>query len=59
MTNGERSDHETGIMFLFSRDDHPIKRDDKEVTFQTKLGPLQLKARFVLKDMLYRDQLEL
>jgi hypothetical protein len=50
---------ETGIMFLFSRDDHPIKRDDKEVTFQTKLGPLQLKARFALKDMLYRDQLEL
>jgi hypothetical protein len=50
---------ETGIMFLFSRDDHPIKRDDKEVTFQTKLGPLQLKARFVLKNMLYRDQLEL
>jgi len=50
---------ETGIMFLFLRDDHPIKRDDKEVTFQTKLGPLQLKARFALKDMLYRDQLEL
>ncbi len=50
---------ETGILFLFSRDDHPIKRDDKEVTFQAKLGPLQLKARFVLKDMLYRDQLEL
>lgn len=50
---------ETGIMFLFSRDDHPIKRDDKEVSFQTKLGPLQLKAKFALKDMLYRDQLEL
>jgi hypothetical protein len=50
---------DAGIMFLFSRDDHPIKRDDREVTFQTKLGPLQLKARFALKDMLYRDQLEL
>ena len=50
---------ETGIMFWFSRDDHPIRRDDKEVSFQTKLGPLQLKARFALKDMLYRDQLEL
>ena len=50
---------DAAILFLFSRDDHPIKRDDREVTFQTKLGPLQLKARFALKDMLYRDQLEL
>ena len=50
---------ETGIMFLFSRDDHPIKREDKEVIFQTKLGPLELKARFALKDMLYHDRLEL
>ena len=50
---------DTGTMFLFSRDDHPIKRDDKEVIFQTKLGPLQVKAKFALKDMLYRDQLEL
>jgi hypothetical protein len=56
----ERSEpSETGILFLFSRDDHPIKREDKEVIFQTKLGPLELKARFALKDMLYHDRLEL
>jgi hypothetical protein len=50
---------EDGLRFLFSRDDHPIKRDDRDVTFQTKLGFLSLKVKFSLKDMVYRGQLEL
>ncbi|MDP8990447.1 MAG: hypothetical protein M3N41_10270 [Acidobacteriota bacterium] len=50
---------EQGMLFLFSRDDRPIRSESKEVLFQTKMGPLELKVRFVLKDMIYRGQLEL
>ena len=48
----------TGIRFYFSRLD-PIKESNKEITFTTKVGPLEFKARFALKDMFYRGKLEL
>lgn len=47
-----------GELFYFPRFD-PIKLSNKEVTFSTKMGPLEFKARFELKDMLYRGKLEL
>jgi len=47
-----------GEMFYFSRLD-PIKASHKEITFSTKMGPLEFKAKFQLKDMLYRGRLEL
>jgi hypothetical protein len=50
---------EEGMLFLFSRDDRPIREESKEIVFQTKMGPLELKAKFVLKEMVYRGQLEL
>lgn len=47
-----------GTLFYFSRL-LALQVEDKEVTFSTKLGPLELKCKFTLKDMLYRGKLEL
>jgi hypothetical protein len=47
------------LVFYFPRDPQPIQVDDKEVTFYTALGPMEVRARFALKDMMYRSQLEL
>jgi len=47
-----------GELFYFPRMD-PITASSKEVTFVTKMGPLEFKSKFVLKDMLYRGKLEL
>ena len=47
-----------GTWFYFSRV-LPITPDDKQVTFVTKVGPLEVKCKFTLRDMLYRGNLEL
>jgi hypothetical protein len=47
-----------GDLFYFLRLE-PIKPSNKELTFTTRLGPLEIKAKFSLKDMLYRGKLEL
>jgi hypothetical protein len=47
-----------GTLFYFSRL-LALQVEDKEVTFSTKLGPLEVKCKFTLKDMLYRGNLEL
>ncbi len=47
-----------GEWFYFSRLD-PIKMAHKEITFTTKLGPLEFKAKFPLRDMMYKGKLEL
>ena len=47
-----------GELFYFPRLDK-ITPSNKEVTFSTKLGPLEFKAKFELKDMIYRGKLEL
>jgi hypothetical protein len=47
-----------GTLFYFSRV-FPLTPDDKQVTFVTKIGPLELKCKFTLKEMLYRGNLEL
>jgi hypothetical protein len=48
----------SGTLFYFPRTDS-ILVDDKQVTFVTKFGPYEAKARFTLKDMLYHGRLEL
>jgi hypothetical protein len=48
----------TGTLFYFSRV-FAIKPEDKQVTFVTKLGSLEIKCKFSLKDMVYRGNLEL
>ena len=47
-----------GALFYFERNDL-IRLDDKQVTFVTKLGPIDVKAKFTLKEMVYRGKLEL
>ena len=47
-----------GTLFYFERRDS-IVPDDKQVTFVTKMGPYEIKARFTLRDMLYHGKLEL
>ncbi len=48
----------TGTFFYFSRV-FAIKAEDKQVTFVTKIGSLEVKCRFSLKEMMYRGSLEL
>ena len=47
-----------GTLFHFSRL-LALRPEDKEVLFSTKLGPLEIKCKFALKEMFYRGNLEL
>ena len=49
---------EAGTLFYFSRR-LALRLEDHEATFTTRLGPLKVKCKFTLKDMLYRGNLEL
>jgi len=44
--------------FYFSRID-PISPKDGQVTFTSKLGPIEIKAKFPVKEMVYQGKLEL
>jgi hypothetical protein len=46
------------ILFLFPRG-AALSVDDKDVEFSTRLGPLMVKQRFHLKDMVFNGKLEL
>lgn len=46
------------FVFHFAKT-HPIELDDKEVEFATKRGPLVIKKKFKLKDMVYDGKLAL
>jgi len=46
-----------GIYFYFLRD--VLSLDDKQVTFVTKMGPMEMKCKFNLQDMRYRGKLSL
>ena len=48
----------SGTLYYFSRV-LPITEQDKQVTFVTKVGPLEVKCKFTLHDMLYHGNLEL
>jgi len=47
-----------GTLFYFSRD-LALRPKDNQATFSTKLGPIDVKCKFALKDMMYRGNLEL
>jgi len=47
-----------GTLFYFSRG-LALRLEDKQATFSTKLGPIDVKCKFTLKDMMYRGSLEL
>ena len=48
----------TTLLFVFRRDE-PFSLDDKEVEFITKLGPMELKRKFKLEEMVYQGKLAL
>jgi hypothetical protein len=48
----------SGTLYYFSRV-LPLTPEDKQVTFVTKVGPLEVKCKFTLHDMLYHGNLEL
>lgn len=45
-----------GVYFYFSRMDD-ISMDDKQMNFSTKLGRMEIKAKFTMKEMLYHGKL--
>jgi hypothetical protein len=47
------------FLFFFPRGEAPITLEDKELTFATQFGPMEMKATFPLKEMLYQGKLEL
>jgi hypothetical protein len=56
---GGRTEGTTMWIFFFPHGSQPIDADDKEVAFKTKIGPLEVRAKFALKDMRYQGQLAL
>jgi hypothetical protein len=47
------------IRFAFLRTSNPIELREEQVTFSTQIDPAAIKARFVLKDMIFADELGL
>jgi len=47
------------LLFGFPRDVLQLTADDREVLFTTKLGQFEVKSKFNLKDMMYRNELAL
>jgi len=47
------------VLFDFPNDAGPISPHDKEVLFRTRMGPFELKVKFVPKEMRYRGKLAL
>ena len=47
------------LLFGFPRDVLQLSAGDREVTFTTKLGLVEVKAKFNLKDMMYHNELAL
>ena len=55
----QESDGSVVMVFTFEAGSQPIRVEDKEVVFVTRFGPMQLRARFPLTDMVYQGKLEL
>lgn len=47
---------EGAILIFFPRTSQPVRIEDKEVTFVSRISPLELKVRFPLRDMLFRGE---
>jgi hypothetical protein len=47
------------VVLKFSRESLPIQPGDKEILFTTHMGPFEVKAKFVPKDMTCKGKLEL
>ena len=49
----------TALVFKFDGDALPVTAEDKEVLFVARLGTINLRVKFTLKDMMYEKQLAL
>ena len=49
----------TALAFTFEGDAQPITADDREVQFVTRLGAMNLRVKFTLRDMLFEKKLAL
>ncbi|PYT19067.1 MAG: hypothetical protein DMG59_01685 [Acidobacteria bacterium] len=58
LSNVLPSTNNAGTLFYFPNFE-PIKPEDKQVTFVTKMGPIEVKAKFSLKEMVYHGSLAL
>jgi hypothetical protein len=47
------------VLFGFPREALPLTEDDRDVAFATKLGQIEIKAKFNMKDMMYHKELAL
>ena len=47
------------LLFAFPREALQLTADDRDVLFTTKLGEIEVKSKFNLKDMMYRGELAL
>jgi len=47
------------MIFAFPRNELNLKPEDKQVTFKTTMGPMEISVKFNLKDMMYREELSL
>ena len=47
------------FLFVFDKGDQAIGEDAKEITFTTRMGPLEVKTKFNLRDMKYKGTLAL
>ena len=56
--DGTPSPEGTTLRFYFPRSEE-ISLDDKEVLFETHMGPMELKTKFALKDMVVNGKLKL
>jgi hypothetical protein len=53
------SQTERPTLIFFRRDLEPITADRREVAFERKIGALEVKRKFTVRDMMYRGKLEL
>ena len=47
------------LVLKFSKESLPIQANDKEILFTTRMGPLEVKAKFSPKEMTCKGKLEL
>lgn len=47
------------MLFAFPRKELNLKAEDKQVTFKTTMGPMEISVKFNLKDMMFREELSL
>jgi hypothetical protein len=47
------------LVLLFAKEGHTIDAADRDVTLVCKVGPMEMKVKFALKDMMYKGELAL